>query len=241
MTSKMPNPAQTSSMTHVVPFIYEEADSKSLHFTINQLQSRMRTSRPNELQVEYTRTMMGFLLVHRHPQHIALIGLGGGSLAKFCLEMLPEARITAVEINPHVIALRKEFCIPDDNERFKVLQSDGMDFVTQAKHSMDVILVDGYDHTGQPAQLCSLQFYQACKQALTTNGVLVVNLDDSHPLYELFIDRIDRSFEGNFVEVSVNGEGNVIVFAIGNLRLTPDSLRTEIQKVCGDWVQWMSL
>lgn len=228
----------TDQTRHVPPFVYEEADSKSLHFVIHQLQSRMRTSRPHELQVDYTRTMMGFLLLNRHPRHIAMIGLGGGSLAKYCYQLLPQTRFTAVEINPHVIALRKEFLVPDDCARFAVVQADGADFVQQAQGGIDVLLVDGYDHQGQPPQLCSLAFYASCRQALAAQGVLVVNLDDTHPLYQLFVDRLAQVFNGNIAEVAVNKYGNVIVFAAVDLAISPLDLRSDIQKHGADWEKW---
>ena len=48
-----------------------------------------------------------------------MIGLGGGSLAKFCHHYLPETRITVVEINPHVIAMRRHFQVPDDDAHWR--------------------------------------------------------------------------------------------------------------------------
>lgn len=240
MNSPVPEHTPTRQVRHVPPFIYEEADSKSLHFTINQLQSRMRTSRPNELQVDYTRTMMGFLLLHRQPKHIAMIGLGGGSLAKFCYQHLPGTQFTAVEINPHVIAMREEFLIPADDGRFRVIEADGAHFVRDTPGGIDVLLVDGYDHQGQPASLCSLAFYASCQRALATHGVLAINLDHTHPLHELFMERIDRTFGGNIVEVVVNHYGNVVVFAARELKLEPDSLRSAIHQWCANWVGWIA-
>ena len=35
-----------------------------------------------------------------------MIGLGGGSLVRFCHRHLPHSRMTVVEINPAVVALR---------------------------------------------------------------------------------------------------------------------------------------
>jgi spermidine synthase len=69
--------------------------------------------------------MMAFLLFNPRPRRILILGLGGGSLAKFCYRHLPSATITAVEIDPHVMALREEFRVPADDERFRVLQGDG--------------------------------------------------------------------------------------------------------------------
>lgn len=212
-----------------------------MHFSIDQMQSSMYISRPNELEVDYTKTMMGFLIFNRQPRHIAMIGLGGGSLAKFCYHHLPETQITVVEINPHVIALRKEFCVPDDDDRFRVIEADGADFVRDACAVFDVLLVDGFDFRGQPAQLCSQDFYDNCSRALTDQGVMVVNLHEDHAFYEKFIDRINQSFDSNFAEVVANHVGNVIVLAGKGIAIAPHVLRRTIDDVHDSWHKRLSL
>jgi spermidine synthase len=223
---------------YVAPFIYEEVNSKSLHFTINQLQSKMSKASPNVLKVEYTKTMMGFLLLNRRPNHIVMIGLGGGSLAKFCYQHLPESKITVVEINPHVIALRKEFLIPDDNDRFEVVLADGADYICEFEGAIDVLLVDGFDHQGQPPQLSSKRFYSDCRAALTQQGVLAINFHEYHPLYETFIDRVDTAFESNLVEVATNDAGNVIVFAAKGIEIAPSAFRSKMNDFYSEVSQW---
>ncbi len=209
-----------------------------MNFAQDQLQSFMCIDRPHELQIGYTKTMMGFMLLNRQPKHIAMIGLGGGSMAKFCHQNLPNTRFTAIEINPHVIAMRQEFFIPEDSACFKVIEADGADFVRHVSDDIDVLLVDGYDHKGQPVQLCTHDFYNACKQALTHHGIMVANLCENHHQYELFIERIDKVFDGNFAEIAVEDDANVIVFASRNLKIWPDRLRRDIHKYGADWVQW---
>lgn len=198
---------------HVRPFVWDDVHTKSLHFSISELQSRMRLEKPDALDVEYTRAMMGFLLFNARPASIAMIGLGGGSLAKFCHRHLPDARITVAEINPHVIALRDEFRVPRDGERFRVLQADGANYVRDTSLRHDVLLVDGYDYDGMPESLATQAFYDACHQVLSPDGLLVVNLHIEHPDYALLVGRIERSFEANVLRVHVKREGNVIVFA----------------------------
>ena len=205
--------------------VLQGADCTSLYFALEELQSRMSNSRPDELELNYTKTMMGFLLLHQKPRHIAMIGLGGGSLAKFCYRYLPDTNLTVVEINPHVIDLRQRFQIPEDGERFTVIQGDGAEFLSQADSEFDVIMVDGFDHQGQPPQLCSLRFYQDCYKALSQPGILVANLHETNPLYESFIGRIDLTFEGNFGEIVGNLEGNIIVFAGKDIAIDPYKLR----------------
>src|SRR5260221_997001 len=75
--------------SHVRPFVREALDSQSMHFSDSAIQSRMQLQQPDALALEYTRTMMGFLMFEPKPAQVAMIGLGGGSLAKFCHRHLP--------------------------------------------------------------------------------------------------------------------------------------------------------
>lgn len=212
-TSASARPAGFPSLQYVKPFVHDDGAAKSLHFTLGELQSRMLTQSPWRLEVDYTRTMMGFLLLKPAPAHIGMIGLGGGSLAKFCHRYLPASRMTVLEINPHVIALRHEFQVPDDDERFRVIAADGALFLQSETPDFDVLLIDGFDHEGQPAALCSQRFYDDCFAALSPDGALVVNLHYDHPDYPLLVDRISRSFSGNAVEIIASEKSNSIVFA----------------------------
>jgi spermidine synthase len=218
-------PGDFQSLQYIKPFVRDDGAAKSLHFTLGELQSRMRTRQPWRLEVDYTRTMMGFLLFKHAPAHIGMIGLGGGSLAKFCYRQLPASKMTVLEINPYVIALRREFQVPDDDERFQVIAADGALFLQTETPRFDVLLVDGFDHEGQPAALCSQRFYEDCFAALSADGVLVVNLHYDHPDYPLLVDRISRSFNGNAVEVLSEERSNSIVFASKGKAISPRTMR----------------
>ena len=201
------------SARHVKPYVHESQNTKALHFSLSEIQSRMRIEDPHALDLEYTRTMMGFLLFDPEPQDIVMIGLGGGSLAKFCHRHLKNSRLRVVEINPHVIALRDEFHVPPDDERFTVVRGDGAPFVRQRSSRCDVLLVDGFDSDGLPSRLCSQRFYDDCNEALQPQGIMVVNLHSRHARFEIFLDRIRRSFEDAVFVVGDADRSNSIVFA----------------------------
>ena len=207
----MPDPLDPAD--HVKPFVHETRTAKALHFSICEIQSRMRIDDPYDLDLAYTRTMMGFLLLQPDPRQIAMIGLGGGSLAKFCHRHLPAARIEVVEINPHVIALRDEFHVPPDDDRLQVIHGDGARWVRDTSRRPDVLIVDGFDSDGQPGALCSQRFYDDCFQLLPADGVMVVNLHAGHRQHERHVDRIQRSFAGVVLRVADEGQANGIVFA----------------------------
>jgi spermidine synthase len=206
-------PDSADSNHYVKPFVYETLTSKALHFSISEIQSRMQTLRPHALDLEYTRTMMAFLLFNPEPATLAMIGLGGGSMAKFCHRHLPATRIKVIEINPHVIALRDEFLVPRDDERFKVRRGDGAEFVRSAPYRLDVLLVDGFDYEGQPPALCSQRFYDDCYDALQPNGLMVVNLHSGHRDFDVQVARIERTFGNEVLLVGDDECSNTIVFA----------------------------
>lgn len=198
---------------HVKPFVYESLTTKALHFSISEIQSRMDVRDPYALDLEYTQTMMGFLLFLPQPRRIAMIGLGGGSLAKFCHRNLPHTFIQVVEINPHVLALREHFHVPRDDERFHVIHGDGAQAVRDGSTRPDVLMVDGFDSDGLPARLCSQRFYDDCYETLQPGGIMVANLHYGHRQYPLYLDRIERSFGGAVIVVNDSDLSNSIVFA----------------------------
>ena len=205
--------SDSAAPRHAKPFVSMTAKTKALHFSIAEVQSRMELRQPDALYLEYTRSMMGFLLFDPAPGNIAMIGLGGGSLAKFCYRHLTGAKICVVEINPYVIALRDDFLVPPDDDRFRVIEADGAEFVRCSAHLFNVLLVDGYDSRGLPKELSSQRFYDDCFSTLATHGLLVVNLHADHRHYEIHIDRIGRSFDSAVLLVEDKREGNSVVFA----------------------------
>lgn len=202
-----------------MPRIYEEKGVVTLCFEIGSVQSQMREDEPDHLVLSYTRTMTAFPLFKRSLRHIAMIGLGGGSMAKWCYRRLPHADITVIEINPHVIALRERFSIPEDNHRFRVLCENGADYVARTSWQTDVLIVDGFDIDGQPPELCSRRFYDDCYQTLTSSGLMVVNLcgDDNRQV----LTRIRKSFHDQVLTVTPEIDGNTVVFACKGEPLWP--------------------
>ena len=195
------------------PVLREEHGELLLHFDDGTVQSRMLQADPARLVLEYTRLMMGFVLFQPAPAHIAMIGLGGGSQARYCGLKLPEADFTAIEISPAVIALRDAFGLPPDGPRFRVRCEDGAEFVRREGEPLDVLLVDGFDRAGQPDQLCSAAFYDYCRERLAAGGVLIVNLHSDDPACDTCVDRIRDSFAGKIIVIKADDSENKVVFA----------------------------
>ena len=194
------------------PYVVESRKFKALYFDSESTQSLMDIQSPIRLVVSYTETMMGFLLFHSNPKSIAMIGLGGGSLAKYCHHHLPDASIVVLENNPKVIALKDQFHVPDNDYRFRVLEADGAEYLRNTEEQFDVLLVDGYNKFGQASQLCSEDFYASCLACLKPEGVLVINFSGAAGLNQVYQERIDRVFEYPSVLVMEDDRMNQILF-----------------------------
>ena len=196
------------------PFVFSEGDTRSLHFEEKYVQSEMSLTAPFELALSYTRVMMEFRQVTSSPRHVLMIGLGGGSLAKFCYRNLPATRLTVVEIDADVIALRDEFMIPPDDDRFQVIHADGAHYIDHAKKDVDVLLLDGFNAYGQAVELSSMRFYCACRRVLTSAGMLVVNLSGADADLTYSALRLRAAFEHKTWQRQVPDSNNRIIFAV---------------------------
>ena len=179
----------------------------------------MRISAPNELVLSYTRAMMCFLLFGATPKRVAMLGLGGGSLAKFTYHHLPAAQVVAVENSlPVIVAARQHFHVPENDKRFEVIAGDGAEWVRNHPRGCDVLLVDGYDGRRKVEEFCTPQFYAAAAAALAPNGVLVVNLWSSDTRFDDLVRRIEGAFDGQVVLTPSLRHGNIIAIAFAGGR-----------------------
>lgn len=213
------------------PRLHTNSQTLSLSFTSSLIQSSMRLDAPDELLLDYTRAMMGCLLLNPAPYRVLMIGLGGGSMLKYLHRHLPDTEFTVVEISQAVIDLRGDFLIPPDSERLRTVCDDGARFIREfvrtlvraASHDVtpgappparfDVILVDGFDGAGLPPALSSRRFYEDCRAALTDGGVLVANVQADTARSREIRQRLGRAFDGAVVSVESDEGGNEVMSA----------------------------
>jgi len=196
--------------------ISEQDGVRFLHLGNDTVQSAMRLSDPNGLELSYTRAMLGFLLLVAPPERALMLGLGGGSLAKFLYHRLPATKSIVVEINSQVIAAARSFFqLPADDERLQVVHGDAASYVVEHL-GWDAILLDGFDSGCQVESLATQDFYDHCAMALTQHGVLSVNLWGSDPNFDVYLKRIETAFDGRILCLPAERRGNIIVFGFAS-------------------------
>ncbi len=207
--------------TYDRPFIAEDGTTRALHFCWTYTQSRMRIAEPVALQMFYTRAMMSFVLFHTNPRALLLLGLGGGSLAKFCRCHLPQARIVVVESNPDVLALRNEFVVPQDDERFHVVEGDAGAFVAACRDQYDVVLMDAFDRRGLAPGLGTREFSEELRARLRPDGVVVANVAGMRAERRDHIASMRLVWGDSMLVLPVEEDDNDVVFAFPDPTFEP--------------------
>ncbi|MDY7536896.1 methyltransferase domain-containing protein [Undibacterium sp. RTI2.1] len=198
------------------PITLSELDGvRYLHFGTEWVQGAMRLRKPDWLELEYAQQMMAWMLFATDPKYIVQLGLGTGALTKFCYRQFPMARITAVDLNPAVIAICESmFKLPANDERLHVVEMDALDFVNDPSNEgqIDIMQVDLYDATAKGPVLDTAEFYEACAACLTPNGLLTVNLFGDHPSYAKNLKALRFVFDRVLCLPEVH-DGNVVAIA----------------------------
>jgi spermidine synthase len=193
--------------------VSEERGVRHLHVGGEAIQSAMRLEDPFALELDYTRCMMAFLLFHPKPRRALMVGLGGGSLAKFFHRNLAGLHTHVVEYDERVIATaRALFHVPADDARLTVEHGDGVESLSP--ECCDLLVVDGYEDEATPAAMVSQAFFDAAWCALEEPGALVVNFMDDDPNFDRNLQRIERAFGGAVVAFQSLRDPNVVVLGL---------------------------
>ena len=208
----------TSRDEHGLIEVVENRVQRSLHFGSEPKQSSMLLHAPLRLALSYTRAMLSALLLIDIPKRILIIGLGGGSMAKFLFHHFPQSHIDAVEYRENVMKLAHAyFQLPQDSRLTTHIQDAG-DFVyctdPAAYNEYDLILVDAYDAEDMSFAVSGQHFYQACQQRLSPTGVLATNLwaNGSINIKDTF-KALKKSFSGSIFQLPITEKDNVIAIA----------------------------
>lgn len=197
--------------------VVEKDDLRSLYFASSSLQSSMSLSRPQQLLLSYTRYMLLGLPAMADPEHILIVGVGAGSLVRFCHHHFPDCRIDAVDCSSHVLDLARGYFQLPENRQVRVHCRDGHDFLSEiagaGTQRYDLILVDAFDHKGMSGTVYTAAFFEHCAAALTAGGVLSCNLwSNNGQRLRTIRAALRASFAGRLY-MPVPERGNVVALA----------------------------
>jgi len=198
----------------------DEGAIRHLHLESIWIQGSMLIDSPQVLVHQYIQRMMAWLLfvdaatVGR--RRAMQLGLGAGSLTKFCHKVL-KMETVAIEINPKVLAAcRGWFKLPGDSGRMRVVLADAAQEIRLPGWlgTVDALQVDLYDHDAAAPVLDSEAFYADCRRLLTEDGCMTVNLFGRASSFQRSLDKIAAIFGRDAVwPFKATREGNTVVLA----------------------------
>jgi len=196
--------------------VVDSGSYRSLHFDSASIQSRLLRSDPAELVIEYTQAMMLALAYQPAPRRVLLLGLGGGSQARFLLKYFPDCHIDAVEISPAVSELARRFFYLDDSERLSIHHMDGAEYLrTHGEQTYDLILVDAFTRDGPVASMFETQTLSAMYRSLTRHGICAINSWKDDPyLYAATCHEIQDAFERPLFDITLTDDPENIVLLV---------------------------
>ncbi|MBY6345101.1 spermidine synthase [Providencia rettgeri] len=223
------------------PTLSESEGIRYLHFGTEWIQGAMRIRKPAELVLAYTQQMMAWLLFadDPKPEHkLAILGLGAGSLLRFCLKQT-DSQVQTVEWNPSVIGMCHAFFRLPRSPRSLIDQADAGVWVQDSdQHGQyRALMVDLYDAHAEGPVRDSLEFYQDCRAILEDEGIMTVNLFGAHPSFKHNIDNIREAFNGKVLLLPEMDEGNQVVLAFkgSTLEMTAGELLNRAEQVQADY------
>jgi spermidine synthase len=201
--------------------ISEHDGVRYLHLDSPWVQGAMFIRAPDVIVLEYVQRMMAWMLWRPGAEvaagHAVQLGLGAATITRFCRSVLRMPRVTAVELNPAVIAAcRHGFKLPANDKRLAVVEADAGAWVAQAAQRgvAQALCVDLYDHEAAAPVLDSAEFYARCRDVLAPGGVMSVNLFGRASSYAASAARIAAAFGSDQVwSLTPTREGNTVVIA----------------------------
>ena len=218
---KSPKPSAPAPRELPEVHFSDHGDVRCLHLGATEwIQGSMLMDDPYTLDLEYVQRMMAWLLfvppTSVSKRHAMQLGLGAAALTKFCHKKL-RMKTTVIELNPQVVAAcRGWFRLPLDNDKLQVIIEDAEQAVQDSRWhgTVDALQVDLYDHEAAGPVLDGEDFYAHCRQMLTDDGCMTVNLFGRDSSYERSLQTLARVFGPEAVwAFKPTREGNTVVLA----------------------------
>lgn len=170
--------------------VVDAGDQRCLRFVVTRDDSPNQSCRflsdSKRLVFEYTRMVLAGLMLHPAPEEILVIGLGGGTLAMAYVDLLPSARVTAVELDPAVVSVARKYFGYRDGARVRTVIADGRVFVKRAiagARRYDLIVVDAFTGDYIPEHMMTREFLEELRTILTPAGLVIANTFADSRLY----------------------------------------------------------
>jgi predicted membrane-bound spermidine synthase len=154
-----------------------------------------------------------------------IIGLGGGTSSKQITVGYGPVQIDGVEIDSEIVRVGRDYFAMNE-PNLNVIIADGRYVLRTTTTEYDLIAVDAYEQPYIPFQLTTQEFFSEVSDALTPQGVAVMNVGRTSTDYRLvdamsstmrsvftYVYVVDTDRYANSMVIGTNAPGGIDVFA----------------------------
>jgi spermidine synthase len=163
----------------------------------------------------YNRTAPAVLLLNPEIRRALMIGLGGGTVARYLQARLRDLQVRYVDVDPAVPEVARRFFRFQVGPRTAVTVADGRRFLHGSAETWDLIYADAYIGQSVPFHLTTVEFLGEVERHLAPRGVFALNL--AAGLADPFSQAMYRTVRDRFGAVyvfSVRRALNVLIVAV---------------------------
>ena len=219
--------------------IHEDDGVRWLQFGDGAVQSAIDLNDPQRLVTTVNQAMLAGLIFLPPPQQTLLLGTGGGALARYLAHCAPDLGGKAIEISPAIAGLARQFFdFPGPDTQWTLVVSDAREYVARSSDLYDLVLLDIAEGLRSPRWLHDPAFLHQCRNRLSPQGMLVINLmPESAEDFARALAPIRKTFPDCTLCLSVPAHRNVLVFGFHHRpeETSPTQLRQRLPALTQQW------
>lgn len=194
---------------HPEQSLYEAGGYRWLCHPAGAVQCVLRVDRPRDLLLPHLRAMVLAAALPPSLNRILDLGTGGGGFLRFFADQRPRAAMTSVDDDPRMQQIaRQHFALPATP---RLLCMDGLAFLSRARETWDLILVDMFRGQVSPAMLAEAEILTTLRERLAWRGAVAMNtLPSSRDALGELLERVRGVFAGVAV-IGFPSQGNVVL------------------------------
>ena len=164
-------------------------------------------------------------------KNLLILGMGAGtSLRQFQINF-PNLHIDAVEIDPKIVAVGKQFFDWSENSNLNIFIEDARPFLDQTTKQYDLIEVDIFKGGPFiPFYLSTQEFFSQIKKKLAPKGWMMMNVITGKE-NRLFSDSLGKTVNSVFSKLYILDLGGNLLFLAPKYSIHLDELRTILKTV----------
>ncbi|MBI2785231.1 MAG: hypothetical protein HYX60_02535 [Legionella longbeachae] len=188
--------------------VYQNLFYRWLTLGSNALQTVINRHSPHKPGLYYLPALT--LMARKYPGTTCLLGLGGAGVAL----MLNDSSVTAIDNSEEVIDIAKRFFMIENLKNLTVIHNNAMNYVQSCTERYSHLIVDLYNANHFPPECINDEFFVSCKNIITEDGVLAINLANTKEQWPIF-QLVKKQFSHTLV-IPVKKSANIVILAFPN-------------------------